>query len=206
LQAEKNLDHERKEADLYNKILRAINTSLDADNKYKNVLLNEDQTIMVSFKELKENILAYFQKVSIEKKIKLVVVNSQHKVLNTGLPLSFFYRAIYSLILNVFYCNDAEDIRIRFGCDKSGKIQIIEISHGQYKINDRAKYLRGSYPKEILEWDVIKLIFEQLEIKITEGIKTLKIVFPSEATPIENKVISFEDLRARSAEETVSQS
>lgn len=124
--------------------------------------------------------------------------------MNTGLPLSFFYKAIYSLILNVFHCNDAEDIRIKFSCDKSGKIRIIEISHGQYKINDRAKYLRGSYPKEILEWDVIKLIFEQLEIKITEGIKTLKVIFPSEATPIESNVISFEKLRVRAAGEAVS--
>jgi SSS family solute:Na+ symporter len=204
LEAEKSLEQGIKEAHMYNKIMQAVNTSIDADNKYKNVLLNEDKTIMVSFAELKENILAYFQKVSIERKTKFMVANSQHKVLNTGLPLSFFYKTIYSLILNVFYCNDTEDIKVKFFCNKSGKILRIEISHGQYKIKDRAKYLRGSYPQDILEWDIIKLLFEQLEIKMTEGLKTLKIIFPSEATPIENNVISFETLRVRANREKAS--
>jgi SSS family solute:Na+ symporter len=203
LEAEKSLEQGIKEAHMYNKIMQAVNTSIDADNKYKNVLLNEDKTIMVSFAELKENLLAYFQKVSIERKTKFMVANSQHKVLNTGLPLSFFYKTIYSLILNVFYCNDTEDIKVKFCCDKSGKIQRIEISHGQYKINDRAKYLKGSYPQDILDWDIIKLLFEQLEIKMTEGTKTLKVIFPSEATPIESNVISFETLRVRASREKV---
>jgi SSS family solute:Na+ symporter len=204
LATERNLEQEKRDTAMYNKILRAINTSLDADYKYRNDLLNQDTTIEVPFKDLKVDILAYFQKTSIERKTKLTVVNSQHKVLNTGFPVGVFYKVIYSLIFNVFYCNDTEDIQIKFGCDKSGKIRKIEISHGQYRVNDRAKYLKSSYPKDILDWDVIKLLFEQFEIKMTEGIKTLKVIFPSEDTPIESNVISFNTLRAHVAQEPVS--
>jgi hypothetical protein len=193
----RNKEPRTKESHIHNKIIQTINTSIAAENKYKNVLLKEDKTTLVSFKDLRENILAYFQKVSLEKKAKLIVTNSQHKVLNTGLPLGFFYKTLYSLILNVFYCNGTEEIRVKFCCDISGNIQTIEIIHGQYKINDRAKYFRGSYPKDILEWDVIKLLFKQLEIRVTEGIKTLKVIFPSKAPLTENNVISFETLRAR---------
>lgn len=197
LKEEKNLERERIESHAYSKLLQAVNASLDADNKYKNVLLNEDTTIEVSFKDLKDDILAYFQKVSIERKTKLIVAGSRHKVLITGFPAGFFYKVIYSLLLNVFYCNDTEDIRLRFACDKSGKVQRIEISHGQYKINDRAKYFRGSYPKDILEWDIIKSFFERFEIKVREGVKTLRIIFPSEDMPIDSKIISFKTLRSR---------
>jgi SSS family solute:Na+ symporter len=204
LEAEKSVEQGIKETHMYNKIIQAINISLDADNKYKNVLLNEDTTIEVSFKDLKDDILAYFQKVSIERKTKLIVAGSRHKVLNTGFPTGFFYKVIYSLLLNVFYCNDTEDIRLRFACDKSGKVQRIEISHGQYKINDRAKYFRGSYPKDILEWDIIKSFFERFEIKVREGVKTLKIIFPSEDVTIDSKVISFKTLRSRADQDLVS--
>jgi hypothetical protein len=90
------------QASIYNKIIRANKAFLAADEKYKNILLREREVVGVSLKALKENILAYFQQMSIVYKTELIIVNSQDKILNTGLPLNSFYKFAYSLNIKYF--------------------------------------------------------------------------------------------------------
>jgi len=194
LKAEKDIEQAIKDSDIQNKILRAIKASLDADAKYKNILLNEDKTIRVVFKDLKDNILAYFQQISVERKTKLTIIGAHSGALNTGLPLGFFYKIVYSLILNVFYCSGGGRIQVRFCCDNSNKMEGIDVAHGKYKINDRMRYFRGTYPEGVLKWGEIKMLLEKLEIKIVEGNKRLKIIFPSEPVPDKDNVIYFKEL------------
>jgi Na+/proline symporter len=181
------------QASIYNKVIHATKISLEADEKYKNVLLIEKEAVTVSLKDLKGNILAYFQQMSVVNKTELIIVNSRSKILNTGLPLNFFYKLIYSLILNIFYYGNSEKIKIKFCCDNNSKIQTIEISHGKYKLNNRAPY-KGSYPCNILSWEQIKPLLSKLNIKTKEGTSKLKIIFSSAPTnPDGNNIIDFKE-------------
>jgi Na+/proline symporter len=181
------------QASIYSKILHANKAFLAADEKYKNILLREQESVSVSLKDLKENILAYFQQMSVVNKTELIVVNSGNKVLNTVLPLNFFYKIVYSLILNVFYSGNSEKIKIRFCYDNKNKIKTIEISHGKYKLNDRMPYFKGPYPHNILRWEEINALFKMLDIKTKEGISKLQVIFPSESTPTESNIIDLKE-------------
>jgi SSS family solute:Na+ symporter len=198
VKASNAIEQASKESNIYNQIMHAAKISLDAQSKYREIILNENKTIMVSFNDLKEDILAYFQRISVEERVTLTIANTRHKVLNTGLPLGFFYRTIYSVIANVFHCNGGVgDISVRFCCDSSARIESIAISHGdhgQLRISDRARYFPGSYPDNILGWDILTRLFEQLEIKVTEGSKKLKIIFPSESDQINDNVLYLREL------------
>jgi hypothetical protein len=198
LKAGNDLELTNKEVEIFKTILTANKISLEASEKYKNILLYENKTMNVVFKDLKDNILAYFQHKSVEHRTKLTIVNARHKVLHAGLPLNFFYRTVYSVIANVFHCNDgAGEISVRFCCDSSARIESIEISHGDHgrlRISDRARYFPGSYPDNILGWDILIRLFEQLEIKVTEGNKKLKITFPSESEQNNNNIVDFKEL------------
>lgn len=188
-----------QESVVYDKVIRSIMSFAVAESRYRDILLNGDKLTRSSFKELKENILGYFQRLSSERKTKIIVINSRHKVLETALPLSSFYRVLYSMLLNVLYCNNGEDIQIKFGCNGSNRVQSIEIIHGRYKINDMVKYVDQYYPENILRWEEIKNLFKQLEIKIVDSSNKLKVILTSEAASAESRVISFKKLRAQAA-------
>jgi hypothetical protein len=183
----------------------AINTSMDADYKYKNDLLNKDETIEVAFKELQKDTDGYFKSPTFTMDVTLKVVNSPHEVISTNLPVGIFYKIVYSLLFNTIHCsNNGDIVRLKFCCDKNGRLESIEIKHGLFRIGDRAKHLKGSYPKEILSWDIIKALFAQFDIEIKDGLTTLRIIFPSGTTPSESKVVSIKSLRERATKEAVS--
>jgi SSS family solute:Na+ symporter len=184
---------------VYDKVIKSIISFAVAESRYRDILLNGNKITQSSFKELKENILGYFQRLSSERKTKLTVINSRHKVLETVLPLSSFYEIIYSMMLTVLYCNNGEDIQIKFVCNGSNRVQSLEIIHGRYKINDMVRYVDQYYPENILRWEEIKNLFKQQEIKLVESANRLKVIFPSEVAPAENRIISFKKLPAAQA-------
>lgn len=94
----------------------------------------------------------------------------------------------------MFYCGNGEKIQMKFCSNNNGKIEGIEISHGNYKIGDRIRYFKEPYPKNIPKWDKLTMLLKKLEIKITENNKRLKIKFPSVSSQNGSNIVCFKEL------------
>jgi len=183
-------------------IFQAIKKSFDATKKYQDILLKENKTTELYFDDLKNNIVDYFKQMEIEKNTRVKIHNIDQVKLNTGLPISFFYQMIYSLICNVFYCGENREISIEFCCGHRNRIKSINIVHGDYSTEDRIPYVMKKYPEDILRLDEMKTLFDKLEIKIEAGNGKLNVIFPSNFEKKSSNVIRFKKVPQRHLEES----
>ena len=143
-----------------------------------------------------------FNKWNLKKNTRVKIYDIDQEKLNAGLPISFFYQMIYSLICNVFYCGDSREISIKFCCGYRNRIKSINIVHGDYSTEDRIPYVMKKYPEDILRLDEMKTLFDKLEIKIEAGNGKLNVIFPSNFEKKSSNVIRFKKVPQRHLEES----
>ena len=95
------------------KTLKNFTKSLTAGLNYQNILLKTDKSTEVYFKDFRNNMLNYFYRLLVQRNIKLKLESNQEKFHLTFVSGNF-YKIIYSIIFNILYGTQDNEISVRF--------------------------------------------------------------------------------------------
>lgn len=164
--------------------LDVFQRSLNAEKKYREVLLKKDTTTSVDFEEFKSDLLEYFQHLAMKQNVQLTIecsLKQKNPCLNTGLPLSAFNKLIFSVLFSALYCTRNEKIIVVLHCHNNNQVKQVRIWHGECSLGNRLRSLNGSnpsiYPKNVVRWGVVEESFKSMGGTIQETPNELVMCF-----------------------------